>query len=170
MQQLFIQKAQAYDNHKLRKSRLQSYNQSAKSTIHSLDCFSPINNKNRNLQSQKRMETLGPGGSLTLQSRGISRQVGENYYFKFIHDNNKELSKKYNLQERSQRYIPYEAGKKVPMKQRVQYYLEKLTNEEDLQQLSQQVKQPKVTHIKSPVELLDDQYKIFSAHQKQRQK
>ena len=56
---------------------------------------------------------------------------GKQYYFKFIHERNQAFFQRASLEVKSSRYVPYEAGRKIPINERVQYYMDKLTAEEE---------------------------------------
>lgn len=60
-----------------------------------------------------------------------SRDIGQSYYWRFIHDRNQEMMKSVSLDKKIKSFIPYEAGRKIPIHERVAYYMQKLESGED---------------------------------------
>jgi hypothetical protein len=56
---------------------------------------------------------------------------GKQYYFKYIHERNQSYFQRASIDIKSSKFVPYEAGRKIPINERVQYYMEKLTAEEE---------------------------------------
>jgi len=44
---------------------------------------------------------------------------GKQYYFKFIHEKNQNYFQKASLELKSSTFVPYEAGRKIPINERV---------------------------------------------------
>jgi hypothetical protein len=72
--------------------------------------------------SPERMDNMG---SLS------ARAGGENYYFRFIHERNMEMIQRTSLEKKVKDYIPYEAGRKIPINERVAHYMAKLEAQEE---------------------------------------
>jgi hypothetical protein len=58
-------------------------------------------------------------------------QEGQAYYQKFIHEKNQQQMLRASLDKKSEQFVPYEAGRKIPINERVQFYMQKLQEEED---------------------------------------
>jgi hypothetical protein len=54
------------------------------------------------------------------------RDEGNGYYFKYIHKSNRDLALRNSLDVKVKSYMPFEAGRKIPIKERVEYYMQKL--------------------------------------------
>lgn len=64
--------------------------------------------------------------------------LGKQYYFKFIHNRNQAMFTNCTLEDKAPSFVPFEAGRKVPINERVQYYIDKMINEEEEQKRQMQ--------------------------------
>ena len=78
-----------------------------------------------------------------------SRDPGKDYYWRYIHDKNKRLVKKESIEKKAEAFIPYEAGRKIPIHERVAYYMNKLNAEDDDNPKKQQVSKHNPSNIKT---------------------
>ena len=60
-----------------------------------------------------------------------TKSQGQRYYYKFIQPYEKERLQNNLMSQNSNRYIPFEVGSKIPVKERVKYYMKKLSDEEE---------------------------------------
>ena len=58
-------------------------------------------------------------------------QLGNQYYFKFIHNRNQSMFVNASIEHKMPAFVPFEAGRKVPINERVQYYIDKMISEEE---------------------------------------
>ena len=72
-------------------------------------------------------EAPSPRASMAMSPR----DEGQGYYFKYIHKSNRDLVLRNSLDEKVKSYMPFEAGRKIPIKERVEYYMQKLEQTED---------------------------------------
>jgi hypothetical protein len=70
--------------------------------------------------------------------RSLRRSIGDDYYFKFIHERNKQQMQTTSFQDKVKGFLPYEAGRKIPIQEKVAYYLNKLEQEEQEKKIKMQ--------------------------------
>jgi hypothetical protein len=81
--------------------------------------------------------------------------LGKQYYFKFIHNRNQSMFMNGSIDSKAPTFVPFEAGRKVPINERVQYYIDKMISEEE--EAKKQVNEKSVIQqIKSQVSMVED--------------
>jgi hypothetical protein len=78
----------------------------------------------RNEPYQTPLDRFGDSATAATLSSPISLgsgsfHEGKQYYFKFIHEKNQKYFQKASLDIKSSTFVPYEAGRKIPINERV---------------------------------------------------